>query len=244
MNAKKQYLVNRFKFRTATLTLILFLSFNLLGQNTKVISLEPFHNITLEGASSFVLIPSTQNKVEIIIETEDVMNYIKINVKNDQLFINTTGKNKDLSKICSKLIFKIYFKSIYSLAFEGAGKLTTEGTIKAQKLVAKLKGAGSMDLKINSYNFVGRMNGAGSLLVKGKCENSNLKLSGVGSIKAHQLNSKKTVAKVNGIGQIKVSVSKQLEAEVNGIGSIYYAGNPSKKIFSKNGLGSIKPLKE
>lgn len=242
MYLETKHIINTFKLKASILTIALLFSFSLFSQITKQIPLDSFNAITLEGASSFVLIPSTQNKVELIIETEDIMDYIKINVENKQLFINTTGKNKNISKISSKLIFKIYFKSIQRVEFEGAGKLTTEGTIKAQKLVAKLKGAGSMNLKINSYNFTGRMNGAGSLTVKGKCENSNLKLSGVGSIKASQLNSKKTVAMVNGIGQIKVFASKLLEAEVNGIGSIYYAGKPVTRNFSTNGLGSIKPF--
>ncbi len=236
-------MTNKFLLKTILAFIAVLLSVNAFSQIKKQFSVENFDSIVLDGASSFVLIQSDKNRVEVIMETEDVMNYIKINNKENKLVINTTGKNKDVSKLCSKLVFRIYYKAINNIFFEGAGKLTAEGIIKSNSLNVKMKGAGTITIEIKSRNFNVQMNGAGTITVVGISESSNFNLSGVGSIAADKLISQNTKAVVNGIGQIKVFADKRLEATINGIGSIYYLGSPVDKVFTKNGLGSVKPLK-
>ena len=235
---------NKSFIKITLLFLGLSLSLNLFSQITKEIALKDFVTINLVGASSYILIPSDENKIEVEVKDEDVMNYIKIVNEQNRLLINTTSKNKNVSKLCSELTFKVYFKEINEILFGGAGYLKNEGTIKTDKFKVNLKGAGDISLNINCSDFKGSVKGTGTLNAKGQCKNSYLSLSGVGNIKATKLISENTNIEVSGVGSAKVYASEKLVANLNGVGSIKYLGEPKKKIFDKNGLGSIKELGE
>ena len=170
------------------------------------------------------------------------MDYLRIINEGNTLLINTTSKNKNVSQLCSKLNFKIYFKEINSISLEGSGHLESEKQIVVNRLVARLKGQGGIKLNIKCSSFEGSVSGAGSLVLKGTCEDSKLELSGVGNIKATKLITEKTKITVNGVGSAKVYASEKLIATLNGVGSIKYLGDPKQKVFDKNGLGSIKEL--
>ncbi len=235
---------NQSFIKITLLLLILSFSVNLFSQITKEIALKEFVKINLIGASSYVLIPSDVNKLEVEVEDEDVMNYIKIVNEKNRLLINTTSKNKNISKLCSKLIFRIYFKEINMVSFEGSGHLESEKQIETNLFKVSLKGQGSIKLNIKCSSFKGSVNGTGSLMLKGSCVNSELDLAGVGNIKATKFITENTKVTVSGVGSAKVYASEKLAANLNGVGSIKYLGEPKRKIFDKNGLGSIKELGE
>jgi len=233
---------NKSIIRLVLLALIISIAPNGFSQITKEIALKEFVKVNLVGASSYVLIPSDVNKLEVVIADEDVMNYIKIINEKNRLLINTTSKNKNVSKLCSKLTFKIYFKKINEIVFEGAGSLKNEEVIIVDRLKVDMKGTGDISININSSTFKGSMRGTGALRVKGECKNSDFYLAGVGNIKATKLISENTNVVVSGVGSAKVYASQKLIAKINGVGSIKYMGDPKEKSFEKNGLGSIKEL--
>lgn len=212
------------------------------SQITKELSVNDFNKIVLEGASYFTLIQSDVNKVEVIVEDEDIMDYIKITDDNKVLTINTVSKNKNIIKTCSALNFKIYFKNIEKLDFEGAGSVSSVDVIKSDELEVILGGAGSIKIEINSKLFTGKMNGAGSLEIIGLAKKTNLIIRGVGKLKASTLIAQETTVKLSGVGYAEVFANKRLRVLLNGIGSIKFAGNPSRKNIEINGIGSVKAL--
>ncbi len=236
-------MINKTLLKISFAFVAILLSINAFSQITKEIELKDFHKLTLEGASSYILIQSDHNKLEVEVQKEDVMDYIKINNERGELKINTTAKNKNVSRVCSKLVFKVYYVNVSVISFGGAGSLRSQNQMNTNVLRANMNGAGSLHLNIKCQGFTGSVSGTGSLDVQGVCKKSNLKLSGVGSIKATKLISEDTKVVVSGVGHAKVYASHRLIAEVNGVGSIYYLGNPTEKHFEKNGIGTIKPLK-
>ncbi len=235
-------MTNKFLLKISFVFIAFLFSINAFSQITKEIDLKDFHKLTLEGASSYILIQSDHNKLEVEIQKEDVMDYIKINNERGELKINTTAKNKNISRVCSKLVFKLYFVNISVISFDGAGSLNSDNQMNTNILRAEMNGAGNLHLNVKCQSFTGNVSGTGSLEVQGVCEKANLKLSGVGSLKATKFITKDSKVTVSGVGHAKVYASHRLIAEVNGVGSIYYLGNPSIKQFEKNGIGTIKPL--
>ena len=227
-------------------TLVLLLSLLLVSssfsQITKKIQLVDFKTLSLEGASNFTLFQSDKNMLEVIIDDEEVMDYIEITNSNQWLVINTTSKNKNISKICSKLNFKIYFKNIEDISFDGVGRLTCWNQLNTKSLKVVLKGTGNVDLDVYCVDFEGSMKGTGLLTVKGETTNAELFVAGVGGLESAHLKAQNTNITLNGVGYAEVYASKSLKAKLNGLGNIKYAGDPIDKNFTKNGLGSIKKL--
>ena len=213
------------------------------SQVTKTIKVNSFNKLVLEGAAYFTLIPSDVNKIVVVAEDDEIMDFVKIDDKNNALTINTVSKNKNVGITCSSLKFKIYFRKINKLDFSGAGSVNSKGIIKTDELLVLLGGAGNIKIEVNCKSFTGKMNGAGSLEVIGITQKSKLLMKGVGSMKASTLVSEDTFITLNGVGYADVFANKKLTATLNGIGTINYAGDPSYKDFNINGIGSVKKLK-
>ena len=212
------------------------------SQTSRENMVDNFDEIILEGASSFILIPSDVNKVEVILEDEELLDFIEITVENNVLRINTVSKNKSVSSTWSSLSFKIYFKNIKKVDFAGAGSVSCQDIIKSDELEVILGGAGNINIEVNCRLFRGEMNGTGSLEVVGLSNKTKLLVRGVGNAKASTLVSEETFVTLSGVGYAEVFAHKKLKAVLNGIGTIKYAGDPSHKSFDINGIGSVKAL--
>lgn len=222
--------------------ILIFNNSDLFSQITKQINIKNFTELQLEGSSTFIIIQSNKNRLEVEIDNEDVLNYIEIkNVKNS-LIINTTNKNKDVTNICSKARFKIYVTNLKSISLEGAGKILAEQKIKTKKLSVLLKGSGNININVDCNSFEGIMKGSSYLRVKGKTKDCEITVNGVGTINSEKLISENTSITVKGVGHAEVNATKTLNATINGVGSIKYSGNPKNKNFNKNGLGTIKKI--
>jgi hypothetical protein len=230
------------KLKIIVSVILLVIALSGFSQITKEFPQENFNTLQTEGVSSFLLIQSDENKVEVIVENKEIIDYIDIKVTDGILAINTTSKNKNISKMFSKLTFKVYFRNLEYIVFSGAGSIKSENPIKSKKLEAELEGTGNIDLIANTQKFTGKMKGTGSFSIEGNSQSTELFVAGVGSLNATNLISKNTSIVLNGVGHAQVYASENLEATLNGLGSIKYTGNPQNKDFEVNGLGSIKEL--
>jgi hypothetical protein len=67
-------------------------------------------------------------------------------------------------------------------------------------------------------------------------------MSGAGNYNGFELKSEKAKVDMSGVGNVRVYVTKELNASASGVGSVRYKGNPES--ITKNSssfLGSIKP---
>lgn len=214
------------------------------AQAQKEIQLESFNEVKFEGSAQWVLVPSDVEKVVISSEREDVFDYIDIERQGGALVINTTDKNKQITKLFQSVMIKVYFKSIRSVSLSGVGSVTTNGKISADELTATLRGTGNMYLDIQSTEFMGNMYGTGMLNVKGTTDKSWVKVEGVGSFEGYELQAIDMNVTVSGVGGAQVYAAENLNATINGVGSVKYKGDPVNKNLNKNGLGSIKEAKD
>lgn len=221
-------------------TVALLASIILQAQAQKEIQLESFSEVRFEGSAQWVLVPSDEEKVVIKSDNEDVFDYIDIEREGEVLVINTTDKNKQITKLFKSVMIKVYFKSIRSVSLSGVGSVTTNGKISAAALHATLRGTGNMYLEIESEEFIGNMYGTGMLNVKGTADKSIVKVEGVGSFEGYELQTVDMNVTVSGVGGAQVYAKESLTATINGIGSVKYKGDPVSKNLNKNGVGSIR----
>lgn len=84
------------------------------------------------------------------------------------------------------------------------------------------------------------LSGAGDIQASGTADEVKLILSGLGDFNAAELESKKAVIELSGMGGATVRVEEELAATITGAGSIKYFGHPHVE-QSVNGAGSVKP---
>ncbi|HEY3475193.1 MAG TPA: head GIN domain-containing protein, partial [Anaerolineales bacterium] len=84
------------------------------------------------------------------------------------------------------------------------------------------------------------LSGAGDIQASGMADEIKLVLSGLGDFNAAELESKKAVIELSGMGGATVRVEEELAVTITGAGSIQYFGHPHVE-QSVNGAGSVKP---
>jgi len=226
------------------LTLIGLFGSTINAQEQKEIKLDPFSKIEFKGSAQWVLIPSDEEKVVIESTAEDVFNYINIDQSGSLLTINTTDKNKNISKLFKSVTINVYFISIESVSLSGVGSINTKDCIQASSLRATLRGTGNMHINVKCTEFIGNMYGTAALYVKGTADKATVKVEGVGSFNAYELIATDMNITVSGVGGATIFATNKLTATLNGVGSIKYKGNPETKEFNTNGLGRIKKYEE
>ncbi|MFA3781943.1 head GIN domain-containing protein [Melioribacteraceae bacterium 4301-Me] len=173
-----------------------------------------FNKINVAGAFTIDIIIKEKPSLSISAE-ENLLRYIKTEVKNGVLYIDT---RKNISPIRS---IKIYITTpqLNKIISSGANAIFVEG--------------------INNENLDIDLSGAGEIKLKGKSQNLKLDLSGVGEVNAQQLNAESVIVRVSGAANAKVYASKYLKASVSGVGSVDFYGNPEKVVSDVSGVGSI-----
>lgn len=231
-----------------TLVMIVFFALSigqlLNAQESKEIKVTPFSEVNFEGSAQWVLIPSSKEKVIIESKSEDVFDYIDVKQNGSELTINTTDKQKNITKLFKSVTIKVYFKSINSVSLSGTGSVKTEEIINSPSLVAKLSGSGNMYLNVQCADFEGYMYGTGVLNVNGEADKSLVRVEGVGGFDGYELVTKNVEVTVSGVGGAKVHATDCLTATLNGVGSIRFKGDPKTKNLNTNGIGAIREAKD
>lgn len=214
------------------------------SQVTKDIEVKPFSKVKLEGSAQWVLIPSDEERVEIVSKNEDVFDYIKVDQSKKQLRISTTDKNKDITKLFMSVTINVYFKTITSVALSGVGSVKTMDKLTSDKFSADLRGTGNMYLKIDCESFEGYVYGTGVMKANGAGKTSIIRVEGVGGFDGYNFEIMDMDVTVSGVGSAKVFASHKLTATINGVGSIRYKGDPASKNLNTNGIGTIKKVSD
>ena len=224
--------------------LVLFAGIQLHAQALKECSVSSFDEVKFEGSATWILIPSNEEKVLVESKSEDVFEYVDVDVKGNVLSINTTDKQKNITKLFKSVTIKVFFKSIISVSLSGTGSVNTDKRFSASTLTATLSGSGNMYLDVDCEVFRGNMYGTGLLNAKGTADKSIVRVDGVGGFDGYDFITNSMDVTVSGVGGAKVHATNKLTATLNGVGSIRYKGDPETKNLNTNGVGAIKEAKD
>ena len=193
----------------------------------------------MSGKVNFSIAPNF--KVEITAQ-RNILDVVKTNVVNGILHIDF--KNGVYVRKHEDLTINITAPSADYFRLSGSGDMDVLGDITASDLQVKLSGSGNINVQkaIVAGKIDADVSGSGSIyILGGSAVNEDLKISGNGKIEMANVTAENGVTKITGSGDIRVVLSKNLDATITGSGSVYYRGNPiiTTKI---TGSGKVIPL--
>ena len=172
---------------------------------------------------------------KIIISGEDnIIPLIETAVSGGTLFVSPK------TDICPKLPVEIRAGSgrIEAIRLDGSGRIIAE-SLPGDNHHIVLNGSGNIDLGCAADSLELVLNGSGRILATGRAEFLSAEMNGMGSIIARELECETAIAKINGAGDISLTVVDSLRAAVRGSGSVDYSGNPAHIIKEISGSGSV-----
>jgi len=177
-------------------------------------TIENFQRIQAGGAFTIKINVGQPTSLKIRAE-ENLLTYIKTNVKGNTLIIDTRNNISPRKEI----LIEITTPDLEFINASGANNITARG--------------------VKGSQFDVTLSGAGNISLSGEVEKFKAELSGAGNINAKELKANEVRVSVSGAASADVFAKKSLEASVSGVGSIDYYGNPAETKTNVSGVGSI-----
>lgn len=213
--------------RLILLAIMIFVSSaNIFAQkgNGKIITQErnisDFKSIELSGDQKIIL---SQGEVQNIkVETdENLQDKIQFVVNDGVLKIENKGAGDP-----TKLIIYVTCKEISEISATGVSDVKADNEIKSDKLNISASGASTIEMHLNVKELETNISGAASMKLYGKANINNASVSGAGNLKASELETEKTIAKVSGVGKAKINATAEVKGGVTGAGEISCKNKP------------------
>jgi hypothetical protein len=210
------------------------------AQETAVRKMGSFNKLDLGG--HFDLRLKKGDKAEVIIETEDIgPDEIITEIRNNTLYISMKDDKKFRKGDLKKSVIYLTYTDLRSIQWQGAGNITTESELVADRFELDISGAGNVKMDLKVQNLQVDMSGAGNIELRGTTRNQDVQMSGAGNYNGFDLKSEKAKVDMSGVGNVRVFVTKELNASASGVGAVRYKGNPENVIKNSSSfLGSIK----
>jgi len=209
---------------------------------TEVRELSGFHSIDLRSVGRVVLISGSEPKVEVVAE-EDLLPRVRTEVQGGVLVVGLRWWLGALLRVpeLGEVVVRVTTPELREARLSGAGRLSSEGSLKLEDLDLRLSGAGQVALELTARRVEVRLSGAGAVELSGTAEELEIRLSGAGAVRAERLQARRVRIRASGAGECRVQAAETLEVEVSGAGSVRYRGNP--RVESRiTGVGRLAPL--
>ena len=137
---------------------------------------------------------------------------------------------------------KVYvtYVEVSRLSASSASNIFAEGTIKAKSMVLNASSAGTIDVQIEADEVEASASSAAEIELKGKARSVELGASSAGEIDAYELMTEIARAEASSAGDIKLYVTKEINARASSGGGIRYKGNPERSDTNSSSGGSVK----
>jgi len=115
--------------------------------------------------------------------------------------------------------------ALKALRVGGSGKLEMSGPLQADALTLALSGSGDLVVpQVQAQQLETSVSGSGSVTVGGRATSNDIRISGSGQVKAHDLKTETSRARISGSGDAHVYASRTAEGSTSGSGKVYVAG--------------------
>lgn len=193
---------------------------------------EPFQGIEVSGNIALEFTQDSVKKV-VISAPEDLLSYVKTEVRNNKLNIYT-------DKIFSNHKVRVFVSndSIFKLQANGASQIEGKSKITTSNLLLDLSGASQARLDVNvSGRLSAEISGASYADIEGNTESLKVDANGASKMEADQLRAKNVEVEASGASHARVYATESVDAEASGAGQIDCEGNPTTVRRSEN-IGS------
>lgn len=132
-------------------------------------------------------------------------------------------------------------KSLY-LSIDGTGNINADGPLSVDELL-QIEGSstGKFDLDVDAEEVRAYLDGTGNVTLKGSCISQYIETDGTASYRAYDFDSEYCEVYSDGVGDVKVYVTEELDVSINSVGSVYYMGNPHVHV-NDQGVGDLKSV--
>jgi hypothetical protein len=137
---------------------------------------------------------------------------------------------------------KVYvtYLAINALTASSGASAYHEGILKAENLELRASSGGNVELKVEANSIEAGASSAGEVVLEGKAKTVDLDASSGGEVDAYNLTSDKARTEASSGGEVKVTVTQELEARASSGGSIRYRGNPERSNTNASSGGSVR----
>ena len=201
----------------------------------KVLSVEAFHGIAVDGSIDVVLTPSGNQQVEVEAQ-ENLIGLVTTEVRNGVWVIGTSkGYSTD-----KPFVVHISAPVIDVVSIGGSGNVKGTGAFTAGWVRLSVQGSGDMDLAFISGALDASVAGSGDIKLEGRCTDLRVLVQGSGEINAKGMVAENASASTSGSGDISVHTSGRLDASVAGSGDVVYEGEPANVSTNVAGSGEVR----
>lgn len=205
-------------------------------------SLSNFHQINLYDNIHLILIPGSENKVEVE-AGENLIAGISTQIENGEL--NITNENKCNFTRSYKVPVNVYvtYTNLREIVHYGAGKVSNQDTIQQTYFaITQYNGAGDFDLTIDCDSLLALLHtGAGNLYAKGKVNYGYLYSAANSIFYCEDLVTQNLHVHNKTTGDFFVHAIQSLLVEVRSNSTVYYKGNPNLTIY-RFSQGEVLPF--
>ncbi len=197
-----------------------------------------YEAIAVSGFFDVELVDGKEGEITLNGE-ENILQYIKTEVKNGKLIIKTKkGMNLKPSR-GSSITITIPIETINAASLSGSGDIIGKKKIVSNYFETSISGSGDIKLDIEAKELKASVSGSGNTNLSGTATEFNIRVSGSGDISAYDLEADFVSALVSGSADIKVTAKQSINAKISGSGDIRYRGNPKKVESKTSGSGSV-----
>jgi hypothetical protein len=202
-----------------------------------------FTEISLGGSSHVVVKQGSPQSVVVEASKEDLADF-ETDVQGNKLrlgFRQQPGSMLNYKKHGPVTVY-VTAPSLTALRVGGSGKLEMSGPLQADALTLAVSGSGDLLVpQLQASHLETAVSGSGDVTVSGTCPSNEIRISGSGKVRAHDLKTETSRARISGSGDAHVSASRTADGSISGSGSMYVAGGAQ---LSSSTHGSGRVVKE
>jgi len=194
-----------------------------------------FTSIEVSGAFTVYLYQGSSESLKVEAD-ENLMEYIKTEVKGDRLEIYT--ENKTIQKF-TKMNIYLTFEELEMIDISGAVEIIGEDMMKFDELDLDGSGASEISLHMEVGVLNADFSGASEIELIGEAKSVSFEFSGASEIDAYDFVIEHCELDVSGASEARIHVTGNLEVDVSGAASVKYKGSPSVE-SDVSGAGSVR----
>lgn len=151
---------------------------------------------------------------------ENVMSYLRTSAENGRLELKTDPAHLDVDH---DFVVEVDVPDLIGLTLNGTGDGWVEG--------------------VDRQEFFLRLRGSGDLEAIGNADVLDVSVHGSGDIDLDRLQARKATVEISGSGDVRLSVSEDLQADISGSGDVSYYGDPATEMMV-SGSGNLRRMRE
>lgn len=193
----------------------------LYAQNRITVTLQDFNKLSVSGRASVELIPSESHTMSITSQ-DGQPEEVEYEIKNGELKIRARA---DLKKE-NRIFIKVPYSKIEDIEAIAGAVINSKEDLKSKDLNLKALAGGKIELSIEASMVDAKTNQGSDIILYGKSRIQNVVANTGGNYLAYDMDCEEAYVKSSSGSQIKVKVSKKIEAKANSKGFVGYTGDP------------------